>query len=439
MQIRTLGYDKQCGIKGQIVNVPLDVDSTAKILPRNLDDTHTIQLKLKRRLSYDRAYLCETIRPKKVLDALRYLLDQPLYQSEGITVSTDWEKTTARNNRSQNVDISVVPESQTTGANAGDDVAEITTMISDASAVNHNVTDVNGDGNEESEPRMGMDRRSTQVSDRSVISLYSYLEVVINSGVSVANVPAEDAHASDDNIDLEDLFTDSLREVLQHFIEEEEDVFEREDRNEYLNPGGDETLLDNNPTENIAIAPGENKIPLHLMLDKYAEELSFPTIFCGQQKEFSVEFSYSDIARIQASHRDRRFARTDFVLYMFKKLQLMYVVDAVNVYLRQKIDKEPGTVRVGQVLQHEFLDQLIDRDFGFRFLKKITSSPAHWECEKRKLIDMIRQFNAPTIFITISAAETAWPELLVILSKVVDGRTVSEEEAAHLPFSEKTR
>ena len=126
MQIRTLGYDKQCGIKGQIVNVPLDVNSTAKILPRNVQDTQTIQLKLKRRVCYERAYLCETIRPKKVMDALKYLIGQPLYQSEGITLSKDWEKTIQNNRRDQD---SVVSEQHETST-ANDDVTEISTMLS---------------------------------------------------------------------------------------------------------------------------------------------------------------------------------------------------------------------------------------------------------------------------------------------------------------------
>lgn len=431
MQIRTLGYDKQCGIKGQIVNVPLDVDTTAKILPRNVRDTQTIQLKLKRCLCYERAYLCETIRPKKVMDALKYLITQPLYQSEGITLSKDWEKTIQNNRRDQDSVVSEQHETQT----PNNDVTEISMMLSGIS-----VTEVaTNESGTQTEPCIDMNRGTTQDSNLPAVSLASYLEVVLESGTEVFSASATDHQENDNNSDLDRQITDSLREVLQHFIEEDEDVFEREDENQYLNPGGEETLLDNNPVENISFAPGENKIPLHLMLDKYAEELSFPSIFCGQQKEFSLNFSYSDIARIQASHRDRRFARTDFVLYMFKKLQLIYVVDAVSVYLRQKVNKEPGKVTARQVLQQEFLDQLIDRDFGFRFLKKITSSPAHWECEQRKLIDMIRQFNVPNIFFTVSAAETAWPELLVTLSKVVDGKTISEEKPARLTFSEKTR
>lgn len=47
MQIKSLGHERQCGLKGQIVNVPIPIDSVVKALPRTLDETCTIQLHLK--------------------------------------------------------------------------------------------------------------------------------------------------------------------------------------------------------------------------------------------------------------------------------------------------------------------------------------------------------------------------------------------------------
>jgi len=51
-----------------------------------------------------------------------------------------------------------------------------------------------------------------------------------------------------------------------------------------LNPGGHETLLENDDIglQRIAMAPGEGRIPTNLTLDDDAEELSFPTISCGE-------------------------------------------------------------------------------------------------------------------------------------------------------------
>jgi len=50
---------------------------------------------------------------------------------------------------------------------------------------------------------------------------------------------------------------------------------------------------------------------------------------------------------------------------------------------------------------------------------------------------MIRQEGIPSLFITLSPAEAHWPELLVILKKVLDGKVITEEEASNLCYEEK--
>jgi len=52
---------------------------------------------------------------------------------------------------------------------------------------------------------------------------------------------------------------------------------------------------------------------------------------------------------------------------------------------------------------------------------------------------MIRQIGLPTFFITLSAAETRWPELIVLLKRNVDRVEINEEEALNLQFREKAR
>jgi len=52
---------------------------------------------------------------------------------------------------------------------------------------------------------------------------------------------------------------------------------------------------------------------------------------------------------------------------------------------------------------------------------------------------MIRQFGLPTFFITLSAAETRWPKLIVLLKRNVDRVEINEEEALNLQFREKAR
>ena len=69
MHIRELPSGGQLSIHGNVVNVPADVNSTVSVLPRTINGSHTIPIKVKRRLSYEHHYQFQNIRPSKVLEA----------------------------------------------------------------------------------------------------------------------------------------------------------------------------------------------------------------------------------------------------------------------------------------------------------------------------------------------------------------------------------
>jgi len=52
--------------------------------------------------------------------------------------------------------------------------------------------------------------------------------------------------------------------------------------------GAEETLIYDESVYGIKIAPGEGKKPIPIPLDTYAEELSFPSVYCGLKREFKA-------------------------------------------------------------------------------------------------------------------------------------------------------
>ena len=52
---------------------------------------------------------------------------------------------------------------------------------------------------------------------------------------------------------------------------------------------------------------------------------------------------------------------------------------------------------------------------------------------------MIRQLSLPTWFMSLSAADTRWTDLLKMLAKLNDGIEYSEKELEHLTWQEKTK
>ena len=81
----------QINLKGNIVNVPADVNNTVRQLPRMLDDSETIAVKFKRKLCYKHHMSYEKVRPNKVMEAAKSLVqNSSLFQSEGIVVDNLW-------------------------------------------------------------------------------------------------------------------------------------------------------------------------------------------------------------------------------------------------------------------------------------------------------------------------------------------------------------
>ena len=76
---------KQFKINGNIVNVPADVTNWVSLLPRLPNEACTIKVILKRKLQYKSSGLSLNVRPHKVVQAAKWLINNSvLYKEEGI-------------------------------------------------------------------------------------------------------------------------------------------------------------------------------------------------------------------------------------------------------------------------------------------------------------------------------------------------------------------
>lgn len=337
MQIKQLGFERQNGLKGQIVNVPIDVKTNVEVIPRDLSDTYTIQLHLKRKMEYKHDYICEMFRPGLVLKWAKFLAGTELYREMNIGLAENWKKYEGFDDDFEEMFV-VSPEDL--------DVAK----------------------------RM-------------------------HSNLKVKNCR-----------DYE--FDDTL------------------------NPGGNETLLNNVAIDSITLAPGEGKIPLSIILDEYAEELAFCSIHLGQKRKLKVNLTYKQIVKSALRHYKRQSARVDKLFFMYKKDELLKLSSNVSICLRKKFIKS-NQITASQVIDSNYIETLLQHDDGYRLFENMSSSPAYWLKEGKEIRAMIRQLGIPSFFITLSSAETKWNELLVILHEVVYKKPITAEEAANLPFAVK--
>ena len=81
---------------------------------------------------------------------------------------------------------------------------------------------------------------------------------------------------------------------------------------------------------------------------------------------------------------------------------------------------------------------MIKLDEGYYIFKDIHNSPAYLTRKKKEAFAMIRQLGFPSLFMSQSAAETKWPELLRALGKSVHDKIYTDREIEEMDYKMKS-
>ena len=367
MQIRELPRGGQYSLKGNVINVPVDIQPTINCLPRPMDENFTVAIQLKKKLSYNKVDFKENVRPLRVLTALHWLMNNSeLYKKSGIIVDDNWFQ---------------------------------------------------------------------EVTESAKDTVREFLEVSKEQCKDKAN--AENEKQKQDMTNENDI------EASNDY---DSDHYSEVDANEQV--GNIDTLVDDADIDNkydkvFTFAPGEGQHPLSLYQDKDAEYLCFPTIFCGQtppsRDERLVPVHYSDIVKWELRSVDRRAAQSvPNIFFKHKKLQMKQISDKVNLAVR-RCKKRGQKITAAEARDSSYVDKLVNLDEGYYIFRQLRNSPAYLETRKKDIFAMIRQLSLPTWFMSLSAADTRWTDLLRMLAKLNDGIDYSEKELENLSWQEKTK
>ncbi|GIX96483.1 ATP-dependent DNA helicase [Caerostris darwini] len=231
---------------------------------------------------------------------------------------------------------------------------------------------------------------------------------------SVTNVP-NDLHKSVDCLprNVNDSVTIYVKLKKQSFPEgsnafadqnpissEENDESDIDDDNyddPFVNPAPAEAVinkLNTNIDAELALAPGEDQMPLSVLFDDLAEELSYPRIYCGDMRRFTRKKSntYLEIVKSELRRYDRRGATPQKILYSHQKNLHKLLLSSIQICLRNKIPTD-SSLTAQQVQDQQCLRQLFYKNQAYKFMKAIKCSPAHWKNEKNRVCGQIRQFG----------------------------------------------
>lgn len=213
--------------------------------------------------------------------------------------------------------------------------------------------------------------------------------------------------------------------------EEAEDLQQQYNEEDAENCQQEVTLYDS--VTGIEYAPGEGETPVSILLDEDCEEMAYPTCYGGYARTHKL--TYEDNALSELRRSDRRFVRSDHLFFVHKKTQTKQLQASINTVLRKS--ELSSNITAAQALDKSYIKSMVDSDNAYRFMSGITGSPAYWEKQKKNVLAMVRQFGIFTFFITLTAAETHWSELLRILKKTVDGE--DDADVSELDWIEKSR
>ena len=179
----------------------------------------------------------------------------------------------------------------------------------------------------------------------------------------------------------------------------------------------------------LTLAPGEGKIPV--FKDPLAEYLAFPTKFCGQTRpsnsECKREVYTSDIFKAELKHKDKRVCLDPAnIFWKAKHLQIQKFTSKVTLVLRRVVGSRQQNITVERLLDKEQREDIRRQNDGYHIYKDIPNTPPYFEKLGRELRAMVRQLGNPTIFISLSSADTSWVPLQQALGLLLDEVMYSE-------------
>ena len=241
MQICELPRGGQLSIHGNVVNVPADVNSTVNTLPRPLNESQTILIKLKRRLNFKHHYQYQNVRPARVFEAANYLIkNSKLFQSEHIEIQENWQ----------------------------DNVIQSSDETEEWQQFLHN-------------PDQAIIDYENKKNDDDMFNQDSNGFCITRDIPSVTETETNDDTCSNTN-------DDNWCEVEERPSGVSDTMLQHSDTTENLQ-------------KVLSFAPGECNRPIGVFMDKDSEFLSFPTIYCGEtwpdNKERHTPVHYSTICK----------------------------------------------------------------------------------------------------------------------------------------------
>jgi len=405
-ELKPFSLNTFLGAKGPLVNIQINIPDTTKVLPRKFNEVSVLQIMLKRHLLHKSYYMYETVSVKRILDALAELKNTPIYKDLEL-----------------HIDEAVFKEYDP--LRVGDHI----NFIADKNLITES------DENQNTE-----DKNQNNINNEKVILEDCDENEEENCSHRKERSKNEENH---------ELKNDELKEIesLEKHLKE---LYGREGQDSdfmiYQIPSAaiecdcdkeaEQANSNDNSTNGVkVIAPGENKRPILSKDIPDYDEKCFPSLYGGYPLEYNRnKISKTKRYKHQIQNFDRRFTVPKCLFNMGKIKLETQLQNAISIACRMGKCKN---LTVKDILNPDKMRELFGNDDFYRFMKKITLSPAYLEEKRKNIFAFFRQLGFPSFFLTLGPAESFWPELLMQLYKNKYNKEISDIDALNLPDEEK--
>ena len=126
---------------------------------------------------------------------------------------------------------------------------------------------------------------------------------------------------------------------------------------------------------------------------------------------------------------DGRFAQNiEYIFCAQHMIDLQHIQSEINLAIRlargRTLHGNKITARTPQ--NPQAVHQLVRNQVAYKFLKNIEGSPPYWQHELHDVLAMLRSIGIPTWFLTLSAADLHWPEMIQAIV-IQFGRQISQK------------
>ena len=194
--------------------------------------------------------------------------------------------------------------------------------------------------------------------------------------------------------------------------------------------------------------------PLSIFQDRHNLEVqAFPTLYPDGRNGFGtprvIKISPLEYFQVRMLSADSRWAcHPAYIFWACNKVEAIKLQSSISIALRMRSFRDPSnnlredrrTEEMRLLTAGQLRGRLDDnphlRENCYSFMRDIRGTQAYWNSVKIQLYAMFRTLGPPTFFITLSADDNNWTDLMVVLSKC-KGQNLSEEQASELSPSEK--